>query len=365
MAVYFVTGKLGGGKSLVTVGKIKDYILAGKPVATNLDLFLEYLIPKNISKIQCYRVPDKPSLEDLKLLGYGNYSADESKNGLLVLDELGTWLNARTYQDKGRQEIIDWLLHARKFGWDVMLIVQNVDLLDKQVRVALGEHTVVCRRTDRIPLPIVGWVFKLFTGFKIPLPRVHVGSVFYGEGQGAIKIENWVYRGNDLFKGYDTKQIFKENYNRLSSYLPPASLNLKRFSKKNMGFYMRLTKIYWKKFRVPLAFASGLFLNFIFLAVLLTVSGFSGHAKVEKEPKIVKNEKINPELAGVSEPKTEIRTERPETVLTKIPYIVETNGNLHKYTFLLGGRLYSLSSFPYSIEWINSKPYYYAPLNSN
>ncbi|MFK4136821.1 zonular occludens toxin domain-containing protein, partial [Pseudomonas luteola] len=37
MAVYFVTGKLGSGKSLVAVGKIRDYMIAGRRVATNLD----------------------------------------------------------------------------------------------------------------------------------------------------------------------------------------------------------------------------------------------------------------------------------------------------------------------------------------
>src|SRR5690349_9318508 len=124
MPATLVTGKLGAGKSLVCVGKIQDYLMAGRRVATNLDLYLERLLPSRARKVQCVRLPDKPTAADLELLGSGNDTPDESQNGLIVLDELGTWLNARQWGDKERQPVIDWLLHSRKKGWDVMFIVQ-------------------------------------------------------------------------------------------------------------------------------------------------------------------------------------------------------------------------------------------------
>ena len=40
MAVYVVTGKLGNGKTLITVGRIRDALAQGCRVATNLDLDL-------------------------------------------------------------------------------------------------------------------------------------------------------------------------------------------------------------------------------------------------------------------------------------------------------------------------------------
>lgn len=43
------------------------------------------------------RLPDKPSLNDLLAIGVGNTSYDESRNGLLVLDECGTWFNSRSW----------------------------------------------------------------------------------------------------------------------------------------------------------------------------------------------------------------------------------------------------------------------------
>ncbi|EIZ7053106.1 hypothetical protein MPC41_004474, partial [Salmonella enterica] len=40
MAVYVVTGKLGSGKTLVSVSRIQERLAKGCPVATNLDLKL-------------------------------------------------------------------------------------------------------------------------------------------------------------------------------------------------------------------------------------------------------------------------------------------------------------------------------------
>jgi hypothetical protein len=40
MAVHVVTGKLGSGKTLVSVSRIQERLAKGCPVATNLDLKL-------------------------------------------------------------------------------------------------------------------------------------------------------------------------------------------------------------------------------------------------------------------------------------------------------------------------------------
>lgn len=138
MAVYFVTGSLGSGKSLISVSKIQDKLAKGCPVATNLELRLFNMprVGKMARKTRVYRLPDKPSVQDLEIIGRGNQTYDESRNGLLVLDECGTWLNTRTWNDKSRQPVLDWFLHARKLGWDIIFLVQNISLVDKQAREA-------------------------------------------------------------------------------------------------------------------------------------------------------------------------------------------------------------------------------------
>lgn len=235
MAVYAITGKLGSGKSLVSVGRILDYLAKGRPVATNLDLYLENYFGK-CSRITHMRLPDVPTVEDLNRIGKGNDSLDESKNGLLVLDECGVFFNSRDWADKGRQSVISWLLHSRKLGWDVILIIQDIQLLDKQIRTALLEHVGICKRTDRLSIPFIGGILKR-VGLPYRPPRVHLCSVKYGSDIHALVVDRWFYRGLLIQGAYDTRQVFSSNYphglhsvlspyHRIGRYLPPRWFQL-------------------------------------------------------------------------------------------------------------------------------------------
>ncbi len=260
MAVYIVTGKLGNGKSLVSVGRIKEKLLEGCMIATNLDLNLVPMLGANSKRCRVIRVPDKPTAADLYSLGNANQTYDENKNGLLVLDECGTWFNSRNWQDKTRQAVNDWFLHARKLGWDVILIVQNVNLIDSQAREAIAEHTVFCKRLDRMHIPFFGTIWKIISlGEPLRMPRVHIGKVVYGITEDGLLSDRWVYRGNHLFACYDTKQAFLSDYpHGVYSMLPPWYTTGRFQVPRDGEFYMRMTKIYWKRFRSPIAAAAGL-----------------------------------------------------------------------------------------------------------
>lgn len=223
MPVYIVTGKLGSGKTLASVGRIRDYLLEGRKVATNLNLNLEKLVGNYKKNTVVYRVPDRPKAEDLDNIGLG-YDGDfigEERNGALVLDECGTWFNAREWNAEGRQELLDWVIHARKRRWDVFFIVQDLSVLDKQARVMFAEHVVYCRRSDRFNIPFVSFIWKLFTDKGLPLPKVHIGFVRYGDTANSKIVDKWIYRGTNLYNAYDTAQIFTEKSDELFSYVPP------------------------------------------------------------------------------------------------------------------------------------------------
>jgi len=266
MPVYFVTGKLGGGKSIVSVARIRDKLNAGLPVATNLDINLVGMLGRNKKSTRLLRVPDKPQIADLEAIGVGNKSYDEDKNGLLVLDECGTWFNSRSWADKGRQLVINWLLHARKLGWDIIFIIQDLSLVDKQARLALAEHVVYCRRSDRVNIPFIGALFKLVTGSKLPLPKMHFGIVKYGDAQNSLKVDTWNVIGTSLYSCYDTKQAFSDNYAHTVHSVLPAYYTHGRYTVpytvKNI---MRITKIYARKWSRIMAFTAGVVLTFIFM----------------------------------------------------------------------------------------------------
>ena len=228
MADYIVTGQRGAGKSLIMCQRIITSVRAGNRIATNLDLYLEYLLPLKIRNSEIIRLPDHPSGADIRALGFGGASPLEGHFGDLILDELAIWLNARDWQDDKRRDLLNFLVLSRKSRWNTFLITQLLTSLDKQAR-GLLEHHISCGRTDRIRIPVIGWIIHLFgklfhlkSGY---LPLVHIGHITYGTGPGSIGAGQIVCRGLALYKAYNTEQKFGDAYPFGSyCYLQPRHL---------------------------------------------------------------------------------------------------------------------------------------------
>lgn len=191
--VYYITGSLGAGKTLCGVDMARRYIEEGRKVATNVNLNLEFLCNPDNDYTRVMRVPDAPNISDLQAIGYGSSSSDEKTHGLLLLDELGTWFNARDFANKDRLKVIKWMIHMRKRRWDVAFIVQDFGMVDKQARGNIAQHLVICRSSKDL------WIFKF-------LPKFHIGDVRHGSTR--IKVDTWIYKGKDVYKAYDTEQLF-------------------------------------------------------------------------------------------------------------------------------------------------------------
>lgn len=239
MAVYAITGKLGSGKGKGGIDQIRRYLREGRRVATNCDVFLDHLMP-HADRSSVLRIPDKPSHIDLYMIGSGNRfiefepgikiqkgqfvaappsprilkGFDERHNGALVLDECGSWLNTRNFQDAGRAQLLEWAIHARKYGWDVFFIMQNISQVDKQLRESLLEYVVRMNRLDRMKIPFFSAGVKLVTSGVLDgsLPRLHIGVVRLGAAPDALVVDRWVFRGDDLNSAYSTTQVFSETY---------------------------------------------------------------------------------------------------------------------------------------------------------
>jgi len=257
MSIYIFTGKLGNGKSILAVSRIQAALKQGRRVATNLDLRLENMLPADNRDALVIRLPDKPTADDLDMLGKGCDSVDESRYGLLVLDELGSWLNARDWADKGRQQVINWLIHSRKMRWDVIFIVQHSNMLDKQVREALMEYLCTCKRLDRVRVPFFGLLGQILTlgAWNGRVGRLHMGVVTYAAGsldqRNALVTDRWFYRGTALFNAYDTEQVFSSTYpHGPYSYLPPWHTT-GRYLPRKVSFWQRLCEIVSPPVRGP------------------------------------------------------------------------------------------------------------------
>jgi hypothetical protein len=211
---YALTGKKGTGKSKHAVLLARDrYLSRGQTVATNLDIYLEPMFGP-MSRITYIRVPDKPTEFDLLAAGHGNPdSYDEDKNGGMFLDELATWLNTRTFADKHRAGVLDYLAHGRKHGWDMWYIMQNVLQVDKQLREAFIEQTVRHTRFDKVRIPFVGGALSALFGEKAGFfPRFHSAVYRMGVNPQDLVTNRATYIGKDIEKCYDTRQVFDAAY---------------------------------------------------------------------------------------------------------------------------------------------------------
>lgn len=276
-------GKRGSGKGLAAVSLIAETLRKGGKVATNLNLFVEHLMPPR-SRAVCIRLPDYPALDDLLMIGPGNPGItlddsgqpvmgpnfDESKNGLLVLDEVADYLNARDWQKKGRGDLLSWFNHSRKFGWDLVFIGQGPNQLDKQVRDNLIDRFGQLRRLDKILVPVVG-TFASWFGWKLTLPRVHALVVRIGTNPQTPVSERRVFNNKQFYKAYDTLQVFSDVDGVQSgcgySYLSHWHLR---------GRYMHPLKLY----------AGKLVMGFLVVALFSGLIGFKG-SELLRAPEVV------------------------------------------------------------------------------
>lgn len=262
MAVYIVTGKLGAGKTLLCVLKILDYLKAGRRVAVNVDVKMDKLCRPGNKHSRLVRLPDLPSAEDLVGLGVGHETYDEEMFGGIFLDEAGVWLNSRDWNSGGRTDLLKFFLFLRKRRWDLWLCVQNVSVIDKQIRESIAEHVVYINRWDKLKVPFIfrlpGRILTLGI-WKGNLPKLHQAIVKYGAKFNSPKVEDWFYQGKEFYSYYDTTQEYDKGYDKGSySMLPPGYWRRRLpSSPRDLGFLMRTSKIFFRRTRVVNAFFLG------------------------------------------------------------------------------------------------------------
>lgn len=194
MSFAVAMGTLGAGKTSYAVSEALRYLTKGRKVAANFAL--DFTGFKNVHPDAYVTIlPDIPTPADLQALGRGGPSEHEA--GLLIIDEGAFCLNARGWADKERQKLIEWFALSRKLGWDVILIIQHIQALDKQVRMLFAETLVVCRRLDKL---------KLFG--LIPLPKLHLAVSRYGTDQNAPISGRTFFRPATIGAAYDTNKLF-------------------------------------------------------------------------------------------------------------------------------------------------------------
>lgn len=214
----FLEGTRGSGKSKYAVSMMQQYLREGRTVATNLDLFLDNLVPE-IYKANYIRLPDFPRSEDLKGLGFAydgldpdnSSTYDEKKFGIVCIDELLTSFNSRNWNDPDRPEVINWIVQSRKSGWNLYLIGQDLDAVDKQIRETVITELYSCRSSAAL---FGGNFWNIFIKpwFSKFVPKFHICRKYDGKKKDKTHFNGADYfRRDDLHTSYKTGQQFKKD----------------------------------------------------------------------------------------------------------------------------------------------------------
>lgn len=252
MPATFLEGRRRSGKSLYAVLKIQEYLKEGRRVATNLDLHLENLMPEEKGAF-ITRIPDFPRSEDLFALGqaYDSLDADkpetydESKNGIVVLDELLTSFNSRTWSSKDRMNVINWIVLSGKLGWDLIFIGQSFEAVDGQIRDTVIDRIGSCTSNENL-YPGFIWNHLVKPIYLKIVGTKHLVFMYYGKAKTKDNFSHKItHKKYELFNCYNTAQVFRKDVEAIE--LPNGKVG----EKDNRAIYSRIGKHYFDKTKEP------------------------------------------------------------------------------------------------------------------
>lgn len=153
MITAFV-GKTGSGKTLDAVNKIvsnlRPHPETGEPrrIYTNIE---------GMDDPACQQyLKDMVGLDDYQFKKYFIWKSDKEiehiyayvkDNSLVVIDEVHKRFNSRDYRDESNKQMADWCSTHRHRGCDLVLITQDLEKVDKQIR-GLVHTTYFYRKID-------------------------------------------------------------------------------------------------------------------------------------------------------------------------------------------------------------------------
>ncbi len=217
--IHHVSGKLGSGKTMFCVQQIVDWILAGKMVVTNVRLVdgWDYILTKHkmggMGSFIHYMKSDFVRQVDFQIALATRYvqkyqycsditeaaeyamklgsSAEASR--IFIFDEAQIFINSRMWKSTS-QRIVEFFTQSRKLGFEVYLVSQDRDSVDRQIRVLADFHYNLKNMANIKPLGI-----RIFPRMGLLIKR-HPDSQTL-QGVNFISYSDWIT------KMYDTQQL--------------------------------------------------------------------------------------------------------------------------------------------------------------
>lgn len=198
--IYLYTGSPGSGKSLHMAEEIYWHVKMRRPVVANFEI--DTSLFKDASSF--HYVPDeewRPETFDIIAREYFANHAFREGAIHLYWDEAQVKLNSRSWRDN--QFWVPFFTQHRKLGYDVVMVCQHHEMLDKQVR-SIVEYEVNHRKVNN-----VGFFGRVVGLFALGHPVVCAVTRWYGQKMRLSA--SWMLGRGKYYRLYDTYKLFEGN----------------------------------------------------------------------------------------------------------------------------------------------------------
>lgn len=208
MSVVAYVGVPGSGKSLHVM---RDVYWYGKRSDALIMCNFDVNPPRGFRASFCRLPSGEVAFEDvmrgvLEWLNAGNVVTREGQI-LVVIDEAQITFNNREWNKQGRAAWIRLFIQHRKLGLRFVLVVQDLNMLDKQIRAVVE----TCGHHMRVNS--YGWLGSLVSllSFGRPVCMCIYRLPFYGSTKAGIVGRELVTGKRRLYRMYDTHTLFSDD----------------------------------------------------------------------------------------------------------------------------------------------------------
>lgn len=196
--ITLYTGSPGSGKSLHMAKDIYWHVKMKRLVVANFEINTEMF--KDTSSF-IYLPMEDMTPSRLAEIAVDYFKDHKFKEGAISFywDEAQINLNSRSWKDN--QHWIPFFTQHRKLGYDVYLVCQNHEMLDKQVR-SIVEYEVNHRKANN-----VGWFGKCVSVLAVGHPVICAVTRWYGMKM-RLSAE-WMLGTRKYYRLYDTYKLFE------------------------------------------------------------------------------------------------------------------------------------------------------------
>lgn len=201
MTIRLFTGTPGAGKSLHMAQLLYWQLKSGRIVVSNFDINRDMFTEEQLKRFY-YLEGEKLTPAALAQISRDHLGDRRPKEGeiKLFVDECQLIFNARSWSEKGRSDWIKFFTQHRKLSYDVYLVTQFGEMVDKQIRV-LVEYEILHRK-----LNMVGWVGKLTSVLFLGHPVV-CAVTYWAPVKQRLSAE-WMIGTRKYYRLYDSYLIF-------------------------------------------------------------------------------------------------------------------------------------------------------------